>query len=76
MRILKLEEIDAQVSECNGTWVERSNLRKKLMKERFELISFVISQINDEIRRGKSFGMTEKDLRPMYSFKSKMEGML
>lgn len=76
LRILKLEEIELQVSLCNGTWIKKRNLRKKLMIERSESINFVISQINEEIRRWKASAITEKDLRLLYSFKSKMEMML
>lgn len=76
LRILRLEEIESQVNACGGTWVKRSNMRKKLLGHRVELIQLVISEINDELRRCKSTTMTEKDLRPLYSFKAKMERKL
>lgn len=76
LRILTGEEIEAQVNACAGTWRKRKNLHKRLLKERAELIEFVISQINDELRRCKSSTMTEREMRPLYSFKAKMERKL
>jgi hypothetical protein len=76
LRILRLDEIESRVSSCGGTWIKKRNLRKKLIAERNESINFVISQINEEIRRWKASAITEKDLRLLYSFKSKMEIML
>lgn len=76
MRILTIEEIEMQVSACSGTWRKRSNLRKKLLDERKQLIDFVICNINDEIRRLKASTAKEENLRILYSFKSRMERKL
>lgn len=73
LRILTIEEIEMQVSACSGTWRKRSNLRKNLLDERKQLIDFVISNINDEIRRLKASTAKEEKLRILYSFKSRME---
>lgn len=76
LRILTIEEIEKQVSACSGTWRKRSNLRKKLLNERKDLIDFVIANINDEIRRLKASTAKEEKLRILYSFKSRMERKL
>lgn len=76
MRILTIEEIEKQVLACSGTWRKRSNLRKRLLQERKDLIDFVISNINDEIRRLKASAAKEEKLRILYSFKSRMERKL
>lgn len=76
LRILTLDEIEKQVSACSGTWRKRSNLRKRLLGERKDLIDFVIANINDEIRRLKASTAKEEKLRILYSFKSRMERKL
>lgn len=75
MRILSQEEIEQQVNACCGTWVKRKNLRNKLIKDRLQMIDFLLDHVNHEIRRCKASTMSEKDLRPLYSFKSRIERM-
>lgn len=75
LRILTIDEIEEQVRACSGTWLKRSNLRKKLIAQRLEIIDFLIDEIRKEIRRCKASSMAEKDLRYLYSFKSKIERM-
>ena len=74
--ILTAEEIEAQVMQTIGTWVKRRNLRRKLISENNSKINFVISEIDKELRRCKATTLTEKDLRVLYSFKSKMQRKL
>lgn len=74
--ILTEHEIEDKVSQCGGTWVKRSNLRRKLISMNNERVNFVIDEIDAELRRCRASTLRESDLRLLYSFKSKMQRRL
>ena len=62
------------MSQCGGTWVKRINLRRKLTFKRNTEVVARISTIKKEIRKLKSDGFKEQDLRLLYANITKLEG--
>ena len=66
-------EIEAEVSQCGGTWVKHRNLRNRLVKETNDEILSRIEAIRKEVRILKLDGFNEQDCRGLYSNITKLE---
>lgn len=71
--ILTEQEIEERVSKVNGTHVKRNNLRRKLVFKSNNEVEVRIGTIKKEIRKLKSDGFKECDLRGLYANITKLE---
>jgi len=60
-------EIESEVRKIKGTWVKRSNARKRFVAESNAEIDNGILNIKDKIRRLKAMGVKEGNLAVWYS---------
>jgi len=67
------EEIELEVSQVGGTWVKHRNLRNKLTRQSNDEIARRINIIKKEIRSLKADGLSEHDLRRLYSNVTNLE---
>ena len=70
------DQIELEVSRCSGAWVERVNLRKRLIKESNKLINKQIDEIKIKVRCLKAQGLYGFDFRSMYAEITQLETRL
>jgi hypothetical protein len=76
MAIMTTQQIDAEVSKCQGTWVKRRNLRKRLISKSNAEVSEKIEEVKGKIRCLRAMGAREEDLRFWHAERTKYEVML
>ena len=70
------EEIEERVSKVKGTHIKRNNLRRKLIVKSNDEVTRRIDVIKKEIRKLKTDGFKEQDLRGLYANITKLEIMI
>lgn len=71
--IRSADEIWREVSAIDCGWRKRRNFAEKIKSESNAICEFVISLVNDEIRRKKANGYNEQHVSALYDFKSVMQ---
>lgn len=71
--IRTLEEIESLVSDIAGTWVRRKNAKSLMVEWSNDLIKKDIELQKIRIRKLKSEGAKQGDLRPHYAEVTKLE---
>ena len=74
--ILTEQEIENRVSRIGGTHVKRNNTRARLKSESNDFVLRRVDFLKREVRRLKSKGAKEGDLRSLYGKISYYEGLL
>ena len=72
-KIMTPEEIELEVRKIKGTWVKRSNARKRMIGQSNSEINEKIMEARGKIRDLRSLGAKEETLRYWYSEITKLE---
>lgn len=71
--IRTMQEIEKLTRRIEGTWVRRRNARKRMVAWSNELVEEAIQAKKNEIRKLKTEGIKERDLREHYAEITKLE---
>lgn len=71
--IMTADEIESAVANIKGTWVKRSNARKRMTARSNDEVEKKIMLIKGEIRKLKAVGAKQQELRHLYADINKLE---
>ena len=72
-KIMTAAEIESEARKIKGTWVKRSNARKRMIDQSNSEINEKIMVVKGKIRDLKALGAKEETLRYWYSETTKLE---